>query len=153
MKPETKEGLDRYAKNRIHTGGFLRAVLANDLFESFARADLENRADLFEITSYIYNELPAICWGSYDIVVAWLAKDDPAITEGPVKKGGIKPEPTTSKPNIKPAGQNPPRSESVKSEVVKYIVCPFCGEDDFDLIGLKHHLNVYCDNYQKIQAL
>ena len=35
----------------------------------------------------------------------------------------------------------------------QYIVCPFCGEDDFDLIGLKHHLNVHCDNYQKIQAL
>ncbi|HUS49418.1 MAG TPA: hypothetical protein VMZ91_04600 [Candidatus Paceibacterota bacterium] len=35
----------------------------------------------------------------------------------------------------------------------KDITCPFCGEDDFDTIGLKHHLNAYCDNYQKIQAL
>lgn len=27
------------------------------------------------------------------------------------------------------------------------VICPFCGEDDFDLIGLKHHLNTYCTIY------
>ena len=30
-------------------------------------------------------------------------------------------------------------------EQVKYVLCPFCGEDDFDLVGLKYHLMVgYC---------
>ena len=76
MKPETKESLDRYAKNRIPTGGFLRAVLANDLFEAIGRADLQNRYDIFEICSYVYNKIPSTCWGSYDTVEAWLAKDD-----------------------------------------------------------------------------
>lgn len=28
-------------------------------------------------------------------------------TEGKVRKGGLKPKPSTPKPNIKPAGQNP----------------------------------------------
>ncbi len=28
------------------------------------------------------------------------------------------------------------------------IKCPFCGEDDFDLIGLKYHLINYCDEYK-----
>ncbi len=28
---------------------------------------------------------------------------------------------------------------------VQYIECPFCGEKDFDLIGLKYHLVIgYC---------
>ncbi len=26
----------------------------------------------------------------------------------------------------------------------KYTICPFCGEDDFDLIGLKYHLIYIC---------
>jgi hypothetical protein len=30
--------------------------------------------------------------------------------------------------------------------MVDFIKCPFCGEDDFDLIGLKTHLtNGWCD--------
>jgi len=28
------------------------------------------------------------------------------------------------------------------------IECPFCGEKDFDKIGLKYHLNNYCINYR-----
>lgn len=32
--------------------------------------------------------------------------------------------------------------------------CPFCGERDFDLIGLKYHLeNGYCDEYEEIDLL
>jgi len=27
------------------------------------------------------------------------------------------------------------------------IICPFCGEEDFDLRGLKHHLENYCTVY------
>ncbi len=30
------------------------------------------------------------------------------------------------------------------------VLCPFCQEGNFDLIGLKHHLeNEYCEVYQK----
>ena len=29
------------------------------------------------------------------------------------------------------------------------ITCPFCGEKDFDLIGLKYHLS-YCEKYLHI---
>ena len=29
----------------------------------------------------------------------------------------------------------------------KIIECPFCGEDDFDKIGLKIHLTRYCEEY------
>lgn len=31
--------------------------------------------------------------------------------------------------------------------------CPFCGDDGFDLIGLKHHLFAYCDEFEKTLTL
>ena len=32
----------------------------------------------------------------------------------------------------------------------KYVTCPFCKEDDFDLIGLKYHLVTYCEIFPEI---
>lgn len=64
--------LNRYSHHRIRTGGFLRAVLANDLFEAFGRADDNNIRDMHEIVRFVYNKLPSVCWGSYEKVDAWL---------------------------------------------------------------------------------
>lgn len=61
-----------YVIHKIQTGGFLFAVLSNDLSESFARADMGNRAAMFEIVSFIYNSIPSKCWGSKEKVQAWL---------------------------------------------------------------------------------
>ncbi len=72
MKSSTKEGLDNYAKRRIPTGGFLHAVLSNDLMAAMEKADEENRADIFEICQYIYNKLPLPCYGSLKAVRKWL---------------------------------------------------------------------------------
>ena len=65
--------LKRYVEDRIETGGFLRAVLENNLMEAFGRADASNREDLFNICSYVYNEMPASCHGNRDKVEKWLA--------------------------------------------------------------------------------
>ena len=62
----------RYINDHIEPGGFLVAVLSNDLKESFARADIENREALFNIVAYLYNEAPENCWGSPEKVKAWL---------------------------------------------------------------------------------
>ena len=35
----------------------------------------------------------------------------------------------------------------------KNIICPFCKEKDFDLIGLKSHLQNDCEQYRKIETL
>lgn len=33
------------------------------------------------------------------------------------------------------------------------VVCPFCGEGDFDLIGLKMHLNMgWCNEFNDIKV-
>lgn len=74
MKQNIVEALNRYVEHHIETGGFLRAVLENDLMQAFGRADLENRRDMFEICSYVYNELPFNCHGSPEKVQAWLAQ-------------------------------------------------------------------------------
>lgn len=34
-----------------------------------------------------------------------------------------------------------------------YISCPFCLEENFDLIGLKHHLFKHCDKFESIPSL
>ncbi len=33
------------------------------------------------------------------------------------------------------------------------VSCPFCGEEDFDLIGLKYHLTNYCEVYKETEVL
>ena len=36
--------------------------------------------------------------------------------------------------------------------IASNIICPFCGEDGFDLIGLKHHLENYCESYKSTHS-
>jgi len=71
---EVVETLERYLKHGTPTGGFLHACLTNNLTESFALADDYNRAAMFGIVNYMYNELPSDCWGSPGKVEAWLDK-------------------------------------------------------------------------------
>ena len=69
-----KDSLKRYVEMGIPTGGFLQAVLENDLMEAFGHADLYNRANLFDICAYVYNEIPLACHGSVEKVKTWLAQ-------------------------------------------------------------------------------
>ena len=66
-------GLIRYIHEHVQPGGFLLAVFENDLFKTFAKADMSSRGALERITSYIYNHAPAGCWGSKEAVKQWLA--------------------------------------------------------------------------------
>ena len=66
------DGLKRYVEHRIPTGGFLRAVLENDLKEAVARADDENQHVIPIYVCWLYNEAPSTCWGSPEAVKAWL---------------------------------------------------------------------------------
>jgi len=68
------DGLKRYIEDQIPMGGFMMSVLSNDLKEAFGRADIYNRAVMFEIVSWLWNEAPANCWGSPENVQAWLAR-------------------------------------------------------------------------------
>ena len=73
MIPEDiKQTLELYVNDKIPTGDFVRAVLANDLKGAFGRADMNNRYALFDIVAYVVNELPYTCRGSYERVDRWL---------------------------------------------------------------------------------
>lgn len=72
MNSDVKASLDRYANEHCPTGGFLQAVLENNLMEAMGRADDFNRVALFDICSYIYNHLPVACHGSPEKVKRWL---------------------------------------------------------------------------------
>lgn len=67
-----KFSLDEYAKSGRPTGGFLRAVLENDLMKAAGKADEFSRIAFFDICSYIYNKMPLSCYGSPEKVEAWL---------------------------------------------------------------------------------
>ncbi len=69
----TRDGLDNYVQHRIPPGGFLRAVLENNLREAFARADKHNRVAMFDIVCYCHWEIPGDCGGSPERVKAWLS--------------------------------------------------------------------------------
>jgi len=74
IPPTIRESLDRYANEGCPTGGFLKAVLANDLMQAFAKADMDSMEAMPAIVGYVYNSMPSNCHGSYDIVAAWVER-------------------------------------------------------------------------------
>lgn len=64
----------RYIENGINPGGFLTAVLCNDLVGAFARADSANHAHMHEWAKWLHNDIPAPAWGSPEKVKAWIER-------------------------------------------------------------------------------
>jgi hypothetical protein len=67
----TQDGLTRYVENRIFPGGFLTAVLSNDLMQAVAKADNNNIVALPLIAKFIYNRMPMQCHGSITKMEQW----------------------------------------------------------------------------------
>ena len=66
------ESIDRYVQHGIPCGGFLTAVLENNLMEAMGRADESSKINLCEICRYIYNDIPSNAHGSPASVQAYL---------------------------------------------------------------------------------
>lgn len=64
--------LYEYVNNRQQTGGFLAAVLCNDLFAAIGKADKESLAAIREIVVFIHMEVPSPCYGNAAAVDAWI---------------------------------------------------------------------------------
>ena len=73
----TKAAIDAYVTHRRPVGHFILTVQENNLTGAFGAADKDNRAALFEIVKYCWNEIPAICWGSPTKVEKWLVRMQP----------------------------------------------------------------------------
>ena len=52
-------------------GGFLRAVLSNDLVGAFSQADDKNAASMRGWVLFLYNYAPSLCYGSPERVAQW----------------------------------------------------------------------------------
>ena len=72
-----RAGFRRYVEDHVEPGGFIMACLENNLKEAFGRADDVNRARMFDIVTFLYNEAPSACWGSPAKVKAWLLGGGP----------------------------------------------------------------------------
>jgi hypothetical protein len=71
--PEVTMGaLHRYLDYGVPASHFLAAVLTNDLFGAFQRADEANIKAMYDLVKYIYNELPALCNGTRDRYDGWI---------------------------------------------------------------------------------
>ena len=68
----TQQALKNYVQDRVPPGGFLYAVLTNNMTQAFGRADTDNAAALQDIVRWLYNEPTALCWGMPEKVAAWL---------------------------------------------------------------------------------
>lgn len=65
---EIIESLRLYVERGVPVGGFLEAVLANDLQEAVARADMNNTRRLGDIVAFVYYHVPIGCYGSRDLI-------------------------------------------------------------------------------------
>ena len=88
--------LEHYLMRGFAPGGFITAVLANDLFGAVARANIESwyMPAIAEIVQAVTHTCPAHAYGSYEAVQAWLNDEDSRrskyatwkILQGPVTK-------------------------------------------------------------------
>lgn len=69
-----QHALSYYVTEGQQVGHFLSAVIANDLQETFAHADLENVRELKNIVQWLFNVAPRSCWGSEAKLDAWCAQ-------------------------------------------------------------------------------
>lgn len=73
IEPRFRESIDAYVATGRPTGGFLEAVLSNDLKDAIGRADGRALDSLPHIVAYLYNQCPLGCWGSRERVREWIA--------------------------------------------------------------------------------
>jgi hypothetical protein len=65
--------LSRYLRLRDNPGGFLKAVLSNDLILSLQYKEASTSMQgLQDLVLWVYQEAPSFAWGSSRAVDAWL---------------------------------------------------------------------------------
>lgn len=66
-------GLERYLKHGIRPGGFLCAVISNDLKEAALRGDPVNQPAIPRIVAFLCAEVSDTAWGSPAKLDQWIA--------------------------------------------------------------------------------
>lgn len=79
----TMDALNRYVNDGLPPGGFLTAVLENDLRGAVQRADDTNLPVIPIIVGYLYNRVPSHCWGGPGTVEEYCEKVRDTRAHGP----------------------------------------------------------------------
>lgn len=66
-------GIQNYLEHGQPVGGFLTALLSNDLKETCSRADSTNAQLIYEWVKWLYNNAPGSAWGSPQRVAEWMS--------------------------------------------------------------------------------
>jgi len=74
IPPRIRAALDAYIETGRTPGGWLTAVLSNDLLGSIRLADDESRSALRDVVRYLYWEVPMLAWGSPAHFAKWKGK-------------------------------------------------------------------------------
>ena len=69
-----RDSMKRYIEHGVIPGGFLQAVICNDLVGAFGKADQTNRHRLYDYCDFLYNYMPDPAWGSKEKMIAWSKK-------------------------------------------------------------------------------
>lgn len=88
MPKSILEGIFAHVEHGQNVGGFLTAVLSNDLTEAVCRADEESLTCIRDIVKYVYNETPGPCHGSEEAVKAWRRRKEEQALEPAVQHAG-----------------------------------------------------------------
>lgn len=84
VPPHLHAGMIRYFVYRIQTGGFLKAALENNLYETLAMAARALTAEeIRALATFIETCAPPASHGSSAAVTAWLADLDTAVPDPP----------------------------------------------------------------------
>jgi len=71
VRPEISAAISRYVHTGCDVGGFLTAVIDNNLREALGRADDYNLETIHEIVKIFYNYCPSNCWGTRERREEW----------------------------------------------------------------------------------
>lgn len=72
VPPHMWDAVTGYFLHRYQPGGFLTALLSNDLMAAIGKADDENCRAIHRWCQFLYNYAPSGSYGSPDAVRAWL---------------------------------------------------------------------------------
>jgi len=72
MSTPSIHALAKYVYERVPPGGFLQAVLINDLISAVAQADEENIEKIPAYIEFVYNHIPHAAWGTPKKVNDWI---------------------------------------------------------------------------------
>ena len=75
---QCQEAIFNYLVYGWEPGGFLTAVMANDLYRAATVSDIANVDNLAYVAKFVVYALPQACYGNYDQIKNWLQLTDQA---------------------------------------------------------------------------